>query len=239
MRKKSSLYLMAIMMIVMLSVGFASCNSDDDEDDGISTSPITLYADKTEKIGGNVREMVSDNTFVATVDNNIVTGMHVGEAIVTVNRKHKIRVSVIPFYHIMDDPITEWGISKATVKARQRQGTLYKEENDIITYHNCGNAAAVGYTFSNGQLDGVLVLISTSKLDSYVNYLKERYAFYPKEIRDYTFVGLDSYSLSDAKTAVALSVYSVNYLSCVYMPAQKFNSSSSSKAFANSIFEDL
>ena len=115
---------MAIMMIVMLSVGFASCNSDDDEDDGISTSPITLYADKTEKIGGNVREMVSDNTFVATVDNNIVTGMHVGEAIVTVNGKHKIRVSVIPFYHIMDDPITEWGISKATVKARQRQGTL-------------------------------------------------------------------------------------------------------------------
>jgi len=33
MRKKSSLYLMAIMMIVMLSVGFASCSSDDNEDE--------------------------------------------------------------------------------------------------------------------------------------------------------------------------------------------------------------
>ena len=228
MNKKYFLKLLAIVTVAMLSVGFTACSSDDG-DDGIDTSPITLFADKTKTIAGNVSYMISANEFVATVENNVIKGSHVGETTITVNGKHKIPVSVIPFYNIMDDPITEWGASKATVKAKQKQGTLFRETTDAIGYQNCGDASIVAYSFENGKLKSVVVMMPTSKTSSYTGYLKERFAFYPGQFSNYTFLGIDAYSLSSAKTVVALSVYDSSNLSCVYMPAEKFNSNSSAK----------
>lgn len=40
MKRTNLLYLMTIMMVTVLSFGFASCSSDDDEDDVKITSPI-------------------------------------------------------------------------------------------------------------------------------------------------------------------------------------------------------
>ncbi len=221
---------------------FVSCGSDDDDNDnnvGIDTSPVTLTAEQTKTIAGNVNKTVSANEFVAIVNNNVITGNHIGETIVTVNGKYNIPVTVIPRYLIMKDPITEWGASKATIKAKQTEGTLSKEESDMLAYTNCGDASAVGYSFDNGKLSSIVVLVSTSKMTAYTGYLKERFAFYPAQLADYTFVGMDSYTLDKAKTVVALSVYNANYLACVYMPADKFNSDSSAKAIETVEFDDL
>mgnify|MGYP007101875552 CR=1 FL=1 len=49
MNKKNLLHLMAIMMVAMLSVGFASCSSDDDEEDnGYSTSILGSWQTEDE-----------------------------------------------------------------------------------------------------------------------------------------------------------------------------------------------
>lgn len=223
----------------MLSVSVSSCGSDDEEEkDGIDTSPVTLLVDKSTTVQGKVSNMATDNEFVATVKDNIITGNHVGETIITVNGKHKIPVTVVPFYKIMDDPITDWGTSQSTIKAKQTQGTISKEDADLIRYTNCGDADIVAYMFENGKLNSVGVLISTSKTTSYVNYLKERFAFYPGQLSNYTFVGMDSYSLETARTVVALRVQDANYLMCLYIPASKFNSSSSAKLMSQFNFNE-
>lgn len=228
MNKKNYLWsLQTLMMVVMLSISFVSCSSDDDTDDRITTTSVTLFANRTKTIEGNVREMVSDNKFVATVENNVIKGNHVGEAIVTVNGKYKISVSVVPLYNIIDDPITEWGISKANVKAKHTQGTLYKENEDALLYQNCGDASFVLYSFEDGKLKGVVVQAPLSKLSSFTDYLMERFTFYPGQFSDYTFLGIDSYSVDDAKTVVALTIRDISNVSAVYMPRNKFNSDSS------------
>ena len=179
MNKKILWSLQTLLMVAILSISFVSCSSDDDSDDGITTTSVTLFAGKTKTLEGNVREIVSANEFVATVKDNVITGNHVGETVVTVNGKYKISVSVIPFSNIMNDPVTEWGASKETVKAKQKQGTLSADEDEILVYQNCGDASLVAYSFENGKLSTVLVRMPISKTSSYTDYLMERFAFYP------------------------------------------------------------
>ena len=223
---KSINYLwMTCVCIPLFCVSLVSCSNDDD-DDNISTSPITLYAGSTATIDGNVNNAISSDEFVATVEKNTVTGVHVGEAYVTVNSKNKIPVTVQPKYRIMDDPITEWGASKSTIKQKQTQGKILKETEDILAYENCGDAEMVGYSFKSGKLAGIVVMMPMSKMSAYINYLKERFAFIPEQFENYTFLGFDAYTLEKSKTVAALSIYNTDYLSCVYMPTADYKKSS-------------
>jgi len=223
MKKTKSIVWMAYVCMVLPSLSMVSCSSDDDED-SFKTSPITVYAGSTYNIEGNVNSAVSSDEFVVLVDKNEVTGNHVGEAYVTVNSKHKIPVTVRPKYMIMDDPVTEWGASMATIKQKQRQGKLKQETSEMLAYENCGDAELMGYSFKNGKLAGIVVMMSTSNMTAYTNYLKERFAFLPEQFENYTFLGFDAYTLEKSTTVAALSVYNAQYLSCVYMPTADFKS---------------
>ena len=214
---------MACACIALPAMSLVSCSSDDDEE-SINTSPITVYAGSTYNIEGDVNSAVSSNEFVAIVEKNKVTGNHVGEAYVTVNSKHKIPVTVRPKYLIMDDPITDWGASKATIKQKQTQGTLKQDASDMLIYENCGDAEYMGYSFKNGKLAGIVVTIPMSKMTAYTNYLKERFAFIPEQFENYTFFGFDAYTLEESTTVAALSIYDTQTLSCVYMPTADYKS---------------
>ena len=51
--KKHFWSLLTLMTVAMLSIGFASCSKDDDDtDDGVDTTPITLYAGDNKTIMG-------------------------------------------------------------------------------------------------------------------------------------------------------------------------------------------
>ena len=212
---------MAYACIALPTLSLVSCSSDED-DDNIKTSPITLYAGSTYTIEGNVNSAVSSNEFVVLVEKNKVTGNHVGQASITVNNTQRIPVTVQPKYMIMDDPVTDWGASKATIKQKHTQGTLKQETNDVLAYEKCGDADMVAYSFKNGKLAGIVVMMASSKMTSYINYLKERFAFLPEQYENYTFLGFDAYTLEQSTTVAALSIYNTQYLSCVYMPTADY-----------------
>ena len=221
--------IMIFVVISLMASCFVACGDDDEGgsgsgNDGIITSPITLLSGGKKKIDGNVKSAQSSNEFVASVNNGIIEGEHIGNAIITVNNKYKIQVTVEPLYLIMDDPVLQWNATKETVKSLQHQGTVFAEDDEMLVYQNCGDSEVLTYSFKNGKLKSVLAVVPVSKKSSFVNYLTERYAFYPQQLSNYTFVGMDSYSLDNAKTIVTLSVYNTKYLANLYMPASDFNS---------------
>ena len=97
----------AVMMSLMLCSGFASCGNDD-EDDSIDTKPISLYAGSEKDIQG-ADSIQSSNKFVAYGKGNVVHAFHVGETTLLVNGKKTISISVLPQYHLYDDPVCNWG----------------------------------------------------------------------------------------------------------------------------------
>ena len=214
---------MACVCIALPVMSLVSCSSDDNEEN-INTAPIIVYAGGTYNIEGDVNSAVSSNEFVVLVEKNEVTGNHVGEASITVNSKYNIQVNVRPRYMIMDNPVTDWGASKATIKQKHKQGTLKQETSDMLAYEKCGDADMVAYSFKNGKLAGIVVMMAMSNMTAYTNYLKERFAFFPEQHENYTFLGFDAYTLEQSTTVVALSIYNTQYLSCVYMPTADYKS---------------
>jgi len=224
--KKKFVWTLTSMMVAMMSVGFISCGSDDEDDvvSPIDTTPATLFVGDTKTVEGNVTASKSENTFVASVKNNLITANHVGNTTVVINNKYNILVSVIPKYMIMtSEPVLDWGITKEELKSRWKLGTL-EEKDNILAYHDCGDAALVGYSFKNGKLNSVTIAVPTSKGIKFTNYLTERFFMDPREIKD-QYVGIDAYTLKDAKTSIVYDasggykVGSATVYLCTYMPA--------------------
>ena len=231
---KKSWSLPTIFMAAMLSVGFASCGSDGDDNNagGIDTSPISLYAgDKTTITGA--KDLESENEFVAYIsskDNSIV-GYHVGETKVRVNGTKIVPVTVKGKYNLYDAPITEWGCNQSFIKSRQKQGTLSSKSNaDYLIYEKAGDTNQIVYMFKNGILDGVVVNISTVYTSEIVSYLGERFFIFPYESDVFNISGIDGLTKETANTFVALTVDSSTTILVVYIPSSSSNNSSKAKA---------
>lgn len=227
MKKINYWSMLAIMMVALLSVGLTSC-SDDDEEDNIDTTPIKMYAGEEKTIQG-ADTISSSKEFVAYGAKNVVHGWHVGEASLVVNGKKTIPVSVLPQYHLYDDPVCNWGCDMNFVKNHQKQGKLSsKSSSTNIGYENAGAASLLSYNFENGKLKAVVALVSTNHTSQYASYLSERYLMLPYYSGEDTyFIGADDVKLEDANTVVVMQVYNANYLVTVYMPAKDYTSSSS------------
>ena len=231
MNKKDLLKLWAIVMVAMLSVGFASCSSDDDDDSQIDTSPITLYAgDKTMVQGATSVE--SENKFVVWVnEDKSVEGFHVGETFIKVNGKSRIPVTVKGKYNTYEAPVTEWGCNQAFVKSQQKQGTLSsKSDATSLIYDNVGRAERMLYSFENGKLKSVGTVVSTAYTSEFAGYMSERFFMLPYEKdNDTYFIGIDALEVEKAKTYAMLQVYNYKYLVAIYMSASEASRSSKTK----------
>lgn len=63
MKRKSYLHLLAIMMVAMLSVGFASCSDDDEEEDGLVNTQNVSVQDPEGTVVINMGSGASDNFY--------------------------------------------------------------------------------------------------------------------------------------------------------------------------------
>ena len=110
--------------MAVVCIGLLACSSSDDtEEGGIDTTPITLLAGKDKIIQG-ADTISSSNEFVAYGKKNTLYGWHVGETTINVNGKKTISVTVMPKNNLYDDPICEWGCSMDYVKSHQNKVPL-------------------------------------------------------------------------------------------------------------------
>ena len=220
---KKEFRLVGLMLMAVVSLGLVACGSDGDgdKDDGVDTTPISLLAGK-EKVIQGADTISTSNKFVAYATKNTVHAWHVGEAALLVNGKKTISISVLPVYHLYDDPICEWGCDVNYVKNNQKQGTFSsKSTNDKLVYEDAGAATMLMYMFENNKLKGIGAVVSTNHT-------------YYKGSETY-FIGADGIELKEAKTAIVLQVYNANYLMAAYMPASDYSSSTRSAQDENEI----
>ena len=221
-----------MMLSVMTLPMMVACGGDDSDDGGgIDTTPISLTAGKDKTIQG-ADTISSSNEFVAYGTKNVVHGWHVGEATLLVNGKKTISISVLPMYHLYDDPVCNWGCNVNYVKSHQTQGTISsKSTDDNLIYENAGAASVLVYVFKNGALSSIGAVVSTNHTSQYTSYLSERYLMLPYyHGEDTYFIGADAIELDKAKTVAVLQVYSSTQLVTIYMPASEYTRSAYSGA---------
>ena len=207
-----------LLLLLSTCFGFTACGDDDDEkDDGIDTSPITLTAGKDKVITG-ADTISTSNRFVAYGTKNTVHAWHVGEASLIVNGKKTISITVYPLYYLYDDPICKWGCSMDYVKQNQKQGTISsKSDSKYLIYENAGGATFLVYEFDNGKLLDVMTFVSTSHTSTLGSYLAERYLLLPMYKGDKTYyAGMDGLDDDSAKTYVIMDLYDVNTWTVYY-----------------------
>lgn len=190
----------------------------DDEDDIETTSAVLFVGDK-KTIKGTVSTAESLNDFIASVDGNVIYANHAGATAILVNEKHVIVVLVFSSNNSIDDPVLKWGVPKDTVKAKQKQGTLFEEQDSALLYKDCGDATGMAYSFDKeGKLKMVLVLVPSKKGISFTNYLMDRFYIYPEKQKEGYYFGFDAYDPTKANTIIYYTPSGSTY-QCIYVPA--------------------
>ena len=139
---------------------------------------------------------------MANVDNNgLVTGNHVGTtSIIAKNEKSSAIcvVTVLPKIHYLyDTPIIEWGASESTIQSKETHELLKSSSDNTqsmlsYTYKINDKPVIMTYSFENGKLNSVHIIMDISMYSIVPDYLKERYAFVGGTIKDYALVYADS-----------------------------------------------
>ena len=228
--KKNYYFLMSFALVAMLSAGFVSCGDDDEKDDGVDTTPISLFVGKDKVIEG-ADTISSSNKFVAYGTKNAVHAWHVGEAALMVNGKQTISISVLPLYHLYDDPVCKWGCSIDYVKKNQKQGTINsKSTSELLAYDNAGGATLLAYQFKDGKLSAIMAIVSTNHTSTLADYLGERYLLVPYCNGDEeSFIGMDGLDRETSNSIVYLDLYNTSAWSVMYIDASSVSNTRSGK----------
>ncbi len=164
---------------------FTGCGGDDNgpEPPKLSKTSYALYSEETNDIEGtNLSDIAwnSDNEFVATVKNNIITGQLVGKTTVnSVSQNLSFSVEVKPKYRIYEEPYLNWGASKSVIKAKC--GAPKSEDSNSLLYETSNsNVPYVLYLFENGKMYTCGVICKISVASQLGDFLVERYV--PVEI---------------------------------------------------------
>lgn len=188
----------------------------------VDPSEIVLYSEGTKQITANPSDGVtftSEDEFYAKVDaNGLVTANRVGKTNIRVssdNGTATIPVTVMSKYSLYPElePIVNSPVSTMTkiLGSNYQQGTSSKGET-TYTYANYNSyTTGIVATFSNGVCSYIGVVIPTSNLTMFVDYLLERYAVAGMQ-NDYYFF-LDH----DKKVVITMTLYNLNYMMALYM----------------------
>jgi hypothetical protein len=208
---------MFCMMLTIASlVGFTSCSGDDKED-----GTLNLPSSKSMKVG-DVYDMqyksnwASNNTFVASVDNNgVVTANRVGTANIYSNA-HRCQINVSANITLYQEPITDWGITKSNLI--NRKGNADATSASSVAYYLDSEIAPMEmYSFEDNKLTAAVVLVSTNYTEYMINHLSERFKPVYVDSEDLTALFINAESLDEAKTTIVTTLYNTKYWAVMYM----------------------
>lgn len=162
-----------ILLFTFCVIPLISCENEKEETFvDTEVNSIVLFVDGTKDLGIKGDFLTSDDRFVASVsEEGIVTANHVGTTIINSKTK-KIPTVVMGFYHLYDEPVLEWGCSPSTVKAKQKQGNISNvaTASNVLRYDNAGSTQAIGYTFEDGKLKSVGVILDLKYASTISDY---------------------------------------------------------------------
>lgn len=161
--KKIIIFLLLAVIMASTSAVFTSCSSDDDEPERFSNIArvieIKKYVGYDFKVEDYRSEDIfeSDNPFVATAENGVITLKHVGEATVTHNKK-KYQITSIPT-RLYNEPLLDFGASKGDVVEFEKR-KLKSADGDNLVYEGDGECiTGVSYRFDDkGKLNSVYLI---------------------------------------------------------------------------------
>lgn len=153
----------------------------------------------------------SVNRFVASVDNGKISGLRIGQTIVTANNA-SVSVTVRGRVDLYDEPMNNlrWGMTKEQVVSLL--GVPAKIDNNILTYTLISSVNSFkSYEFDmNNRLTVANITVSKDKTAQLEDFLGERYLLINEgsgENKDY----INSLTYSDATIIVSRTVYDDDY----------------------------
>lgn len=169
-----------MLLLAATATLLPSCSDDKDKPDNatLSKTSYTMHqAEKQSIEGNNISDIAwdSENEFVATVKDGVITGTFVGKTNVKSSTGNlTFSVEVTPKYNLYEEPCMDWGISKDELTSKQ--GTPYSETEDILFYTTSSNDVPVTfYMFKNNKLYCSGALGKASVAESLLQFLGERY----------------------------------------------------------------
>jgi len=119
----------------------------------------------------------SDNPLIAEVNaEGLITAKRVGEAKITVSGDFNgvCNVVVLPLYNTFQEPVTQFGITKIEVKAKETR-VLYYEDETALIFTGSAQEDFVLYLFESNKLTSDCVVLSSSHTSALGSFLAERY----------------------------------------------------------------
>ena len=188
----------SLMLLIATLCTFAACGGDGDEPDStkLSQTSYTMYHEATQAVeGSNLSglEWNSENEFVATVKDNVITGQYVGKTIVKSSTKNlSFSVEIKPKYNMYEEPCMDWGASKSAIIAKY--GTPERETSDAILYKTSNvKAPLMVFVFNNGKMTTCGVVCETLSAYELSDFLLERYVPVKVDVDNYTATVLHCY----------------------------------------------
>ena len=189
---KKILFLMTAVLVI------AGCSKSEDGKLTLSANQVSLYSGDTKQVTVNDNATWSSKSeFVAEVsEDGIIKGNHVGKTIITAtsdNGEALCEVVVNAKYSTYTEPVLEFGVDKATVKAKEKR-TILEDKTSTLGYRGENSAVkSVAYLFENGKLTSSAIALSYSYTEEIAKFLSERYQVIGKDSDGaYYFINNDS-----------------------------------------------
>lgn len=200
---RKTIFILPLFMMVLFS-----CSNNDDKLSLNRDSIQMIYEDTnmlTANLGNENVDWYSDNDFVASVKNGIVTANHAGKTKIFCKKGNDVAeclVTVNPTVTLYEDPILEWGATPQYIKEKLGDKAEYLSLDQI--QYKSSNVTTTIYMFENKELKSVGVRAVLSKYEELGNHLKQRY--YCFNINSSTIGFMDAYSKQDATFLGGLQV---------------------------------
>ena len=135
---KKILFLMTSVLVI------AGCSKSEDGKLTLSANQVSLYSGDTKQVTVNDNATWSSKSeFVAEVsEDGIIKGNHVGKTIITAtsdNGEALCEVVVNAKYSTYTEPVLEFGVDKATVKAKEKR-TILEDKTSTLGYRGENSA---------------------------------------------------------------------------------------------------
>lgn len=220
------------MLLLATLLTFTACGGDDEPDNTkLSQTSYTTYHDDTQEIKGtNLSDIVwsSENEFVATVKNNVITGQYVGKTMVKSTTKNmSFSVEVKPKYNTYEEPYLDWGASKSAIKAKY--GTPKSEDTNSLLYQTSNSSAPIMlYVFENGKMSTCGVVCKISTAYELGDFLVERYVPVKVDVDNYSATLLHCYGkISDPQVDYGVAMQYNSSIGGILVAYTHVNSSKS------------